>query len=173
MSKILTQCPECRSSFGVPDKYAGKKIKCPNCEGTVPVIPPRKTPVARSLTGKKQPADQKDDGFLQDVDLGDSGPKAPRKLPPRVIGKKKPVAQDDEDDDDDDDDDEDRYRSSSGSSYSSGMNGGLMIKGVLMMVGALVWFFVALAGGVLFYYPPILFVIGIVTFFKGLAGSEE
>ena len=46
---------------------------------------------------------------------------------------------------------------------------GSVITGVLMMVGAIIWFVVGWAGGVIFFYPPILFIFGLITFFKGLA----
>ncbi len=42
------------------------------------------------------------------------------------------------------------------------------LYGVLMMVGAVVWFVAGLFGGVIFRYPPILFIIGLVTLVKGL-----
>lgn len=44
-----------------------------------------------------------------------------------------------------------------------GMAGGLLMMGI-----AAVWFFLGLAFDYLFYYPPILFVIGLYAFFKGL-----
>lgn len=43
-----------------------------------------------------------------------------------------------------------------------------ILIGILMMVGALVWFFVALAAGTIFFYPPILFIIGIVSVVRGI-----
>jgi hypothetical protein len=42
------------------------------------------------------------------------------------------------------------------------------LGGLAMMGIAVLWFFVGLACGVIFYYPPILFVIGLVGFFRGL-----
>ena len=45
----------------------------------------------------------------------------------------------------------------------AGMTGGLA-----MMAIAAVWFFGGLAFGLIFYYPPILFVIGLVGFIRGL-----
>ena len=57
-------------------------------------------------------------------------------------------------------------------SYSSGVSVGPMVAGVLMMVGAAVWFFVGLAAGIIFFYPPVLFVLGIISFFKGLFSSD-
>ncbi len=42
--------------------------------------------------------------------------------------------------------------------------------GILMMVGAAVWFFGGLAVGVIFFYSPILFILGLITFCKGIFG---
>ncbi len=47
-----------------------------------------------------------------------------------------------------------------------------IIAGFMMMLGAVVWFVVGLALGILFCYPPILFVIGLVTMIKGFMGYE-
>jgi hypothetical protein len=55
---------------------------------------------------------------------------------------------------------------------SSSTNWGAMGTGILMMVGAAVWFVVGLMGDRIFFYPPVLFVLGIISFFKGLFGSE-
>jgi len=50
---------------------------------------------------------------------------------------------------------------------NAGMGGGL-----LLMIGAIVWFFVALLFfDVIFFYPPIMFIIGLVAFIKGIAGK--
>ena len=50
---------------------------------------------------------------------------------------------------------------------NAGMGGGL-----LLMIGAIVWFFVALLFfNVIFFYPPIMFIIGLVAFIKGIAGK--
>lgn len=45
-----------------------------------------------------------------------------------------------------------------------GMMGGLTMMGI-----ALVWFIVGYQLGYIFYYPPILFVIGLYAFIKGIA----
>ncbi len=37
---------------------------------------------------------------------------------------------------------------------------------------ATVWFVVGLMNDLLFYYPPILFIVGLVAFIKGLIGEE-
>ena len=38
-----------------------------------------------------------------------------------------------------------------------------------MMVGAVVWFVVGLFLNIIFFYPPVLFIIGLIAFIKGLA----
>jgi hypothetical protein len=58
-------------------------------------------------------------------------------------------------------------RSLEGHLLNSGVGGG-----ILAMIGAVVWFIAGLMNGVLFFYPPILFVIGLGAFFKGLTRQE-
>jgi hypothetical protein len=59
-------------------------------------------------------------------------------------------------------------RSLEGNVFNSGMAGGL-----LAMIGAVVWFIAGLMNDVIFFYPPILFVIGLGAFFKGMAGGSD
>ena len=49
-----------------------------------------------------------------------------------------------------------------------GMSKGV-VGGVIMMGIAVVWFIVGWIAGWIFFYPPILFVLGLLTFFKGMA----
>ena len=42
-----------------------------------------------------------------------------------------------------------------------------------MMGGAAIWFIVGFALGWVFFYPPILFVLGAISFFRGLSGHED
>ena len=43
-----------------------------------------------------------------------------------------------------------------------------VLGGITMMVIAVVWFVGGYAAGIIFYYPPVLFLIGIYAFIKGL-----
>lgn len=43
-----------------------------------------------------------------------------------------------------------------------------VVGGLVMMAIAVVWFVLGMKAGIIFYYPPILFVIGVYGFFKGL-----
>lgn len=49
----------------------------------------------------------------------------------------------------------------------AGINKGVW-GGIIMMVIAVIWFFGALSFGWIFFYPPILFLIGLYAFIKGL-----
>ena len=49
----------------------------------------------------------------------------------------------------------------------------LGVSRALMMVIAVVWFVGGLAADIIFFYPPVLFIVGLVAFFKGLAGGES
>ena len=44
--------------------------------------------------------------------------------------------------------------------------------GVCMMIGAAVWFFLGLAAGYIYFYPPVMFVLGIVSIVKGFTGGD-
>jgi hypothetical protein len=46
-------------------------------------------------------------------------------------------------------------------------NGG-MVGGIIAMLIAVVWFVGGLAVGLVFWYPPILFIIGLIGFLKGM-----
>lgn len=43
-----------------------------------------------------------------------------------------------------------------------------IVGGIAMMAIAVIWFVVGYAAGIIFFYPPILFIIGLVGFIKGI-----
>jgi hypothetical protein len=47
-----------------------------------------------------------------------------------------------------------------------------VIGGIALMLIAVVWFVGGLAVNIIFFYPPILFLIGLVAFFKGIFGGN-
>ena len=140
----------------VKDDFAGRRALCPFCKAEV-VVP------SQERAGERSGYSVADDDPPSRVDRDDE----PRRRPRR---------RDEEDDEprrrarlrDHDEDIEVRKRKSGG----GGTNGGVL-SGILMMVGALVWFFLALAVGWIAFYPPILFIVGLVTFIKGLSGNSE
>jgi hypothetical protein len=48
-----------------------------------------------------------------------------------------------------------------------------VIGGTIAMVIAIVWFVIGLFADIIFFYPPILFVIGLIAFIKGLVSAGE
>lgn len=128
----------------VKDDFAGRRALCPFCKAEVQV-PEREQP--REANEYPLAADDRD--TRNDHDDRDDRPRRRARLR-------------------DDDEFEVRKKRSGG-----GMASGSVLTGVLMMVGALVWFFGALALGTIFFYPPILFIVGLVTFIKGLSGNSE
>ena len=65
-------------------------------------------------------------------------------------------------------DSEQPERSFEGRVLNGGVGGGILAMGV-----AFVWFVIGLLNDVFFFYPPILFVIGLIALFRGLASGEE
>jgi len=53
-------------------------------------------------------------------------------------------------------------------SFEGGLVNGGSIVGLLTMLAAVVWFVAGMAAGVVFFYPPILFMVGLFGFIKGL-----
>ncbi len=41
---VTIQCPACESAVSLPDQLVGKKVKCPQCEGTFVATPPASAP---------------------------------------------------------------------------------------------------------------------------------
>lgn len=184
--KITVVCPDCSGKLAVPDTAAGKRIRCPKCQGVVPVPAapaPRRSPGdAAGPTASRQrqkPARKTEDPWGDDNsssndnagddwDVYGTTESSRGALPPRTkstsksssppallgTGNEPPEAE--------------YYTAQrSGLKYN-----GPMITGILMMVGAAIWFFGGLAVGVIFFYPPVLFVLGLISFVKGMFGGE-
>ncbi len=165
MAVNQVSCGSCEAVLKVPEKYWGKKIKCPSCSS------PMSIPAAPSSAGPPRPAAVSDDDFLDeepkddflnmDADSFESGPV----LPPKR--KKKSAYMDPGSSG------SSARGSSSSKGYSSGGgSGGTIGSGILMMVGAVVWFVVGLACGIIFFYPPILFILGLVQVFRGIFSND-
>ena len=182
----ITFACDCGKQLRVADEYAGKRAKCPECGevATVPSArrddedeePPRKAAPARRVAERD---DEDDDRPRQrsrrDEDDEEDRPRRRRR---------------DEEEDDrpprrkrltDDGSAKGRKRKSSeverkARSLEGKVANGGVLGGIAAMVIAVVWFVVGL---VFFdwiaFYPPVLFVIGLVGFIKGLvsSGSEE
>lgn len=163
----------CGKKLRVPDVAAGKRTRCPSCS-SLQVIPASAgeendiaVPSSQRSTSRGSRADLED---IPDALPADSEP-APRRrsyvedevdeVPPARkkrsrsrVRKQKPV-------------NDSGFFALEQRWANSGIMGGL-----LMMAIAVVWFVGALVyADRIFFYPPVLFVVGLIAFFKGLAGE--
>jgi hypothetical protein len=168
----ITFACSCGKTLRVKDDHAGKWVRCPACRETA-IVP------------EAEPEPQ--------FEVVEDDPPPPPRVRTRV--KAEPVADRYDTDEDppprrrrpiDDRDDEDdrprrpRKKKRSKPAEKPGhfalekrvFNGGVA-GGVLAMVIAVVWFIAGLAADRIFFYPPILFIIGLCGFFKGLAGGGD
>jgi hypothetical protein len=189
---------QCGKQFRVRDEDAGKKVRCPACQvltripsaAVVPAVPPpvpvpaRAAPAPPPPPPPASPQPNEDDNPFYNLN---DAPSPPRRR----------KAQDYDEDYDEDYGREDSRRDrrarggleaddlirkrsldkgSGGGGASSdggwGTNAGVG-GGLLMMVIAVVWFVVGLMNNWIFFYPPVLFIIGLVAFIKGLASGSN
>jgi hypothetical protein len=173
----------CGKTLRVKDDLAGKWVRCPACQETA-IVPeadpqfevveddppaPARSRVPAELAARRReeseddrprrrrPADDREDEeddrprrrLVADRDDEDDQPRRPKKkLRPKKEEKKR-----------------DHFAMEKGV-----LNGGVAM-GLLAMVGAVVWFVVGLMNDFLFYYPPVLFVLGLIGFIKGLVSG--
>lgn len=143
--KMPVDCPQCGKQLMVPVTAAGKQGRCPACSNVFQLTAP---PVAELVP-------EEPDYGLQALPEQPAAPAinpyAPSAAPANSYYDKAPAPE------------------------KSGGWWGTALGGVAMMVIAVVWFFGALLlADRIFFYPPILFIIGLVTFFKGLfSGSSS
>lgn len=190
---IEFDCP-CGKALRVADEYAGRKVKCPACGavGFVPEPEPQfevvedepPSPPAKAAPAKKSAwdDDDEDDGRGYGVAKSNRGDEDDEDEKPK---KKLPNFRESSGRDDDDDEDEKPKKKkkkkrrrppppredNSGRSLEGGIINGGTGAGVLAMLIAVVWFIAGLANDIIFFYPPVLFVIGLVAFFKGMADA--
>jgi hypothetical protein len=180
---IAFKC-ECGRTFRTADEFAGRKTTCPVCgvQITVPAPegvahaapPPLPSPGAAQ---RWAPVDEAPPapGYDRQSEEVAPIPRRPAAAPPRRS----------EFDGIDRDDgrgpglsrtvnnrDFDRFRKPAPA--SSGWTDKGVLAGIAMMIGAIVWFFGAgLLFDLWFFYPPILFIVGLVCFIKGLATGRS
>ena len=142
--KMPVACPQCGKQLMVPVTAAGKQGRCPACSTVFPLL----APVAAEAVPDLQPIETEPDYNLQPLATEPNPYGAPVSAP-----------------------------APTGSAYPYGSQPpkekpgwwGSMLGGVAMMVIAVVWFFGALfLADRIFFYPPILFIIGLVTFCRGI-----
>lgn len=174
---IAFSCPTCNQSYTVDDKFAAKVTACKGCNGRLVV--PDATPAT--------PDEDAAFALLAADDGRDEvNPRLDRRsweAPPPAAGKP-PAA--------DSGDasqavaaaaaaryakDAARERREARSDGGGGRRGfavsSTAMGGLGMMAVAVIWFGLGFAAGRIFIYPPILFVLGLFSFLKGLMGHED
>ncbi len=163
----------CGKVLQAKEEFAGRRSRCPGCgevqvvpqneedEAPAPPPPPPRASAAQSASGSSRRR-----VVVEDDDDAPPPPPPPSPSPfanldedeepsePKKKKKKKPLA----------------TASRGGGVFgpeSYGMSKGV-IGGLIMMLIAIVWFVGGLACDIIFFYPPILFIIGLVAFVKGL-----
>jgi hypothetical protein len=154
---------ECGKRLQAKDEYAGKQVRCPVC-GNVLTLPesdslpgPAEDRNPFSFDDREEPARQPyrpGAGLPEQIDRQPLTPDG-RLRQPRNPQTGRPVP-----------------TTNTGGGWFGHVNAGVG-GGLAMMAIAVIWFVVGLAVGIIFIYPPILFVIGLIAFFKGLATSNR
>jgi hypothetical protein len=175
---ITFQC-QCGRKFRTADENAGRSATCPDCRTklvvpaaaveAVPSAPPavlppplpEEAPDAERIQSEevvpvpRRPADAAPYGRPRRDEPYDRRDDYPRRRPDYRR-----------------DDIRDRIIRRPPPSSSSGMTGVGIFGGIAMMIGAVVWFVGGMALGIFFIYPPILFIIGLIAFIKGLSSRR-
>ena len=161
----------CGREMRIKEEFAGRKVRCPDCQGIVTVPQPgpeeeevltaelheegETRPGRSSVTARRpRPRDEEDEetGVQEEPrrrrrpadDDEDEAPRPKRKPRPRIRRDAPP------------------QRGGFGTA-----NAGI-VGGLIMMLLAVVWFVGGLMVNIIFFYPPILFIIGLIAFIKGL-----
>lgn len=161
---------ECGKPFNVDAKHAGRKLRCPDCGETLTV------PGARARS----------------VESSGEGPSASRPAKKRPQKRRPAPVQEEEDYEEyeeyEDDDHAEPRRSSRSGGRSSGKgksksrgksSGGaqkstmsLILSGIGMTIGGVVWLLLGLNANLFYPYSVIVIIVGVVTFFVTVHGSE-
>jgi hypothetical protein len=156
VEKIPVTCPQCNQKLNVPADSRGKQGRCPSCGNLFALEASIEAQFATASQALAQ-----FDGYRAPA-AGDyssePAPTQPLTCPTAPLASPYPPA----------------AATSSSNRYAHGFgwehrgwDKGMM-GGLAMMAIAAVWFLGGLACGIIFYYPPILFVIGAVGFFRGI-----
>jgi hypothetical protein len=150
--KISVGCAQCGQQLVVPASAAGKQGRCPTCKHVFPLDAPfaaqliEPSPPPQTTIWDEQPAG---DYTLQPLPPTPQAPINPNPYAPPATTASKG-----------------KYQHGFGLEHR-GWDAGMM-GGLTMMAIAALWLFVGLYFGRLFFYPVILFIIGLVGFFRGL-----
>jgi hypothetical protein len=162
---ITLRC-DCGRALRVKDEFAGRKGRCPHC-GTVLAIPAPEVEAEEDayevLRAEPETRVRRDPepAYRRREPEPEPEPEPPR----RPVLRREPSPR------------RRPRRAERGGprvAFEEGWFGSAnagVVGGLLMILIAVVWFVAGLAAGYIFFYPPILFVIGIIAFIKGLSGN--
>lgn len=159
---ITISCP-CQNTYRVKDELAGKRIKCPHCQQPVSVplsdmsSTPENDPFFGHETAAAPPSQQSNPYGDQSYNPHSATQQFGQ---PSSANALDTIAQD-------------YHQDFIQQRHSSGVNVGKVLGGIGMMVGGVILLFLGLMGNRLIIYAPILFIIGLVTFIKGLVGASS
>ncbi len=169
----ITFSCSCGKTLQVKDVLGGKRVRCPACSDaiTVPAAEepawevvedepePPPAPIRAKAVARSRDDDDDDDRPRRRREEDDEYEERPRKK--KRFKPKKKVRRERE------------KEEHSHFAIEKGILGSGVAGGAIAMVVAVVWFILGLMNDWIFYYPPILFVIGLVAFFKGLVGGND
>jgi ribosomal protein S27E len=150
-------CSGCTTTLRIPDKYWGKNVRCPKCKGVIAVPAGAAAPVpVASAEPALDDVDFLDDDPLLDDDAVDQSLSAPR------VQKKSGGGQSGS-----------KTKQAGGAfGVEKKMLGSGVLGGMGLMAGAVIWFVLGIVLiDRIFIYPPIMFIIGLVSFIKGLVNG--
>ncbi len=192
----ITVTCTCGATVRAKDEWAGRKARCPTCTKVLVVPDPNKARPKDEEILEVEAVEEEDD--VVECDPAEDRRKGIRTAPERGVTTKararlgrdeegdEPPRRSRRDSDEDDEDDRPSRRREREEErrpprrprrkITDGYNSGTAIAGILgglaMMIGAVVWFVLGLMADIIFFYPPILFVLGVIAFVKGLMGRE-
>ncbi len=155
----------CGRVLRVKEGLAGKKARCPGCQAVllIPEDEPAKVDdEASNLLLGDSIADRPREPARHEPDLPDPIQRPLYQPPSKALGpapakKREPLYGE--------------RRAAPPVTFERGWFGSTnagMIGGMLMIVIAIVWFVVGLMAGFIFFYPPILLIIGVIAFLRGV-----
>ena len=172
-AKMPVGCPQCGKQLMVPVAAAGKQGRCPSCSNVF-VLPA--LVAAEEVEDELRLQPLAGDPFGQNMHVSNyqlqptaTQAYAPQAYAPPTGGYGQPTGQPAAFEV------PNPYAPAAYPQTKSAEGGGWdasMIGGIVMMLGAVVWFVGGLFFDIIFFYPPILFVIGLVAFFKGMLSGN-
>ncbi len=163
---ISFRCP-CGQPLEVDEIYAGKQAQCPACNAVVAVPNPAQSPPAAPRVAKRATLVPPPPASLDPRSRrNDADDETDRKF------RRRHRDEDEEDEDEEEDEERPRRRrripERTHKFWNNSVRGGL-----IAMVIAVLWFGIGLYFDWIAFYPPILFIIGLIGFIRGIISGRD